>query len=58
MTEVNHQALGQVGGLEVGASGLHAGQIVIGLFATTQNHMAVGVALGLHNGHLSIFMHR
>ena len=35
----------------------HAGSVVVRRFATAQNHVAVRVTLGLHNGHLAVLMH-
>ncbi len=40
------------------ARGIDTGCVVVGGFATAQNHMAVFVALGLHDRHLAVFVHR
>ena len=58
MAAVHHQGGGQLGGFEFLAGGGHAVGIVVGCFATAQNHVAVLVALGLHDGDLAILVHR
>ena len=55
---VDHQAGGQLGGFQFLAGGRHAGRIVVGSLAAAQNHVAVLVALGLHDGDLAVLVHR
>ena len=55
---IHHQGGGQLGGFEFLAGGSHAFGVVVGRFATAQNHVAVLVALGLHDGDLAVLVHR
>ena len=54
----NHERGGQPGIGQLLAGCLHAGCVVIGLFAAAQNHMAIGVAAGVNNGGLAAFADR
>ena len=55
---IDHQGRRQLGLHQVCAGGGHVGRVVIGGFAATQDDMAVLVAIGLHNCHLAVFVHR
>ena len=54
---VNHQRGRQMGFNKVLASGCDTLCVVIRCFAAAQDHMAIGIALRLNNGHLAVFMH-
>jgi hypothetical protein len=58
MAAVHHQRGGQLGGLQVLAGGGHAGGVVVGRLAAAQDDVAVLVAVGLHDGHLAVLVHR
>ena len=58
MAAIDHQRRRQTRGLEVLAGGGHAGGVVIGRLATAQDHVAIPVALGLHDGDLAILVDR
>ena len=56
MAAINHQGGGQFGGRQILAGSIHTGLVVIGHFTAAQNHMAIGIALRLHNGHLTVLV--
>ena len=58
MAAIDHQGGLQFGAHQVFACCIDTGFIVIGRFAAAQNHMAIGVALGLHNRHLAVLVNR
>ena len=58
MAAIDHQRGRQLRSVQVFAGGSHAGSVIVGRLAAAQNHVAIAIALGLHNRHLPVFVHR
>ena len=58
MAEIHHQARGYFSAGQLFGGGLHVFAAVVGLFAAAQNHMAIGVAGGVHDGGMAGFGYR
>src|SRR5690606_35272646 len=58
MAQIHHHVSGQAGGLQALRGAGNAVLVVIGLAAATQNHMAIRIAVGLVDAHLSVFIRR
>ena len=55
---VHHHGRAQAGFLQVVAGGIDVGLVVVGLLAATQDHVAVRVAFGVHDGDMAALVHR
>ena len=58
MAAINHQCGRQLSRVQVLAGSGHAGGVIVRRLAAAQNHVAIAIALGLHNRHLPVFVHR